>query len=189
MSIVPLDGARDYDAVTGMWTNKDPVLFKGKQANLYVYVGNDPVNFVDPGGLYSWSALGADMVDVVVQAARGVWTSPQLTAGLVVGALGSGMNASVVGGNLEFYNNWAIDAVGTNGLTLGNIIIYSSQNPNAGLRAHEQQHVPQSDLLGPLYLPAHILNQGIGEGILGMLHSATPLECGPSDAGNRRPWP
>lgn len=182
-------GARDYDPATGRWTNKDPILFGGGQTNLYVYVGNDPVNFMDPSGLYSWSEFGSDVVNLGVQAARGVWTSPQLVAGLAVGALGSGVNAAVVGGNLEFYDNWAIDAVGTSGLTLRNIIIYSSQTPSSGLRAHEQQHIPQSDLLGPFYLPAHILSQAIGEGIMGMPHSATPLECGPSDASNRRPWP
>ena len=44
-------GARDYDAATGRWTAKDPVLFEGGQANLYAYVGNDPVNFSDPTGL------------------------------------------------------------------------------------------------------------------------------------------
>jgi RHS repeat-associated protein len=44
-------GARDYDAVTGRWTAKDPILFRGGQMNLYVYVGNDPVNYFDPTGL------------------------------------------------------------------------------------------------------------------------------------------
>jgi RHS repeat-associated protein len=44
-------GARDYDPETGRWTRKDPVLWKGRQANLYVYVGNDPVNRRDPRGL------------------------------------------------------------------------------------------------------------------------------------------
>jgi RHS repeat-associated protein len=43
-------GARDYDARFGRWTNKDPILFDGGQTNLYVYVGNDPVNYVDPTG-------------------------------------------------------------------------------------------------------------------------------------------
>ena len=36
-------GARDYDPVVGRWTSKDPILFDGGQANLYVYVNNDPV--------------------------------------------------------------------------------------------------------------------------------------------------
>jgi RHS repeat-associated protein len=30
-------GARDYDAETRRWTNRDPILFAGGQANLYVY--------------------------------------------------------------------------------------------------------------------------------------------------------
>ncbi len=44
-------GARDYDPEIGRWTAKDPILFEGGQANLYVYVGNDPVNRIDPEGL------------------------------------------------------------------------------------------------------------------------------------------
>jgi RHS repeat-associated protein len=44
-------GARDYDAFAGRWTARDPVLFRGGSANLYEYVGNDPVNFIDPWGL------------------------------------------------------------------------------------------------------------------------------------------
>ena len=43
-------GARDYDPMTGRWTTKDPIRFKGGQANLYVYVGADPVNRIDPAG-------------------------------------------------------------------------------------------------------------------------------------------
>jgi RHS repeat-associated protein len=46
-------GARDYDAETGRWTAKDPILWAGGQANLYVYVGNDPTNRIDPLGLYT----------------------------------------------------------------------------------------------------------------------------------------
>src|SRR5690606_16753609 len=48
-------GARDYDPRLGRWTSKDPIQFAGGQANLYVYVGNDPVNFIDPLGLRDWS--------------------------------------------------------------------------------------------------------------------------------------
>ena len=44
-------GARDYDAESGRWTAKDPVGFGGGDANLYAYVGGDPVNLVDPDGL------------------------------------------------------------------------------------------------------------------------------------------
>jgi RHS repeat-associated protein len=68
-------GARDYDPYTGRWTARDPILFAGGQSNLYAYVGSDPVNFVDPSGLYVdvylwdpvgslWSSFGHVSVDV-----------------------------------------------------------------------------------------------------------------------------
>ena len=44
-------GARDHDPYTGRWTARDPILFRGQQANLYAYVDNDPVNELDPSGL------------------------------------------------------------------------------------------------------------------------------------------
>jgi RHS repeat-associated protein len=43
-------GARDYDAETGRWTNKEPYLFLFG-TNAYEYSENDPVNFVDLNGL------------------------------------------------------------------------------------------------------------------------------------------
>jgi RHS repeat-associated protein len=43
-------GARDYDPATGRWTSIDPIRFKGGQGNLFVYVGSDPVNRIDPTG-------------------------------------------------------------------------------------------------------------------------------------------
>ncbi len=43
-------GARDYEARTGRWTARDPILFNGG-SNLYAYALEDPVNAVDPDGL------------------------------------------------------------------------------------------------------------------------------------------
>lgn len=47
-------GARDFDPETGRWTSKDPILFNGGDTNLYGYTWNDPVNFVDPMGLWGF---------------------------------------------------------------------------------------------------------------------------------------
>ncbi len=44
-------GFRDYEPGTGRWTARDPIFFTGRQANLYGYVGNSPVNWGDPFGL------------------------------------------------------------------------------------------------------------------------------------------
>jgi RHS repeat-associated protein len=45
-------GYREYDPFTGKWTAKDPLLFGGGDSNLYGYVLGDPVDLVDPWGLF-----------------------------------------------------------------------------------------------------------------------------------------
>jgi len=44
-------GARDYSAQIGRWTAKDPIGFNGGDTSLFNYVGNDPINGIDPSGL------------------------------------------------------------------------------------------------------------------------------------------
>jgi RHS repeat-associated protein len=52
-------GFRDYDAVSGRWTSKDPIKFTGGDTNLFGYVFNDPVNFIDENGLIApWVVTG-----------------------------------------------------------------------------------------------------------------------------------
>jgi RHS repeat-associated protein len=46
-------GARDYSALAGRWTSKDPAGI-GVSANLYAYVGNNPVSETDPTGECPW---------------------------------------------------------------------------------------------------------------------------------------
>lgn len=55
-------GARDYDTRTGRWTTKDPIRFEGGDTNLYGYVLNDPVNWVDPSGLAGGNVLINDAI-------------------------------------------------------------------------------------------------------------------------------
>jgi RHS repeat-associated protein len=88
-------GARDYDARTGRWTGKDPMGFGGGQVNLYVYVGNDPVNNLDFNGLLSRacirSGVGAAAACALAVAAcsaaeTGIAIPVCLAAGLACGA-------------------------------------------------------------------------------------------------------
>jgi hypothetical protein len=43
-------GYRDYDAEVGRWTARDPIRFAGGDINLYAYVSNNPLMFIDPTG-------------------------------------------------------------------------------------------------------------------------------------------
>ncbi|MCZ7591295.1 MAG: RHS repeat-associated core domain-containing protein [Kiritimatiellae bacterium] len=49
-------GYRDYDPMTGRWLAKDPILFRGGW-NLYAYCYGDPINYIDPWGLYTCEEL------------------------------------------------------------------------------------------------------------------------------------
>ena len=51
--------ARWYEPATGRFVNEDPSGFKGGDANLFRYVGNDPLNQVDPSGLGAVWTSGA----------------------------------------------------------------------------------------------------------------------------------
>jgi len=46
-------GYRWYDPKTGRWTQRDPIGVAGAP-NVYMYVFNDPMNYVDPEGLLPW---------------------------------------------------------------------------------------------------------------------------------------
>jgi RHS repeat-associated protein len=43
-------GAREYDARSGRWMSRDPILFGGGQQNLFTYATGDPVNMIDFSG-------------------------------------------------------------------------------------------------------------------------------------------
>lgn len=43
-------GSSHYDPSIGRWTTKDPIGFAGGDTNLYSYVGQDPMSYIDPTG-------------------------------------------------------------------------------------------------------------------------------------------
>ena len=79
-------GARDYDASIGRWTAKDPILFSGGDANLYGYVMQDPVNFIDSSGLNRTGPL-LDVPDYI---------DPN-TGGMIGSFVGAGIGAATCG--------------------------------------------------------------------------------------------
>jgi RHS repeat-associated protein len=62
-------GARDYDPAMRRWTQKDPIRFDGGQSNIYVYVGDEPVNGLDPNGLTTYTCY------LFGQGSSGGWSS------------------------------------------------------------------------------------------------------------------
>ena len=80
-------GARDYDPTTGRWTAKDPIGFAGGDTNLYGYVLNDPVNWVDPWGLERWAPNSFNTEEAAAMAALNEVLSGSVCADLEFGGL------------------------------------------------------------------------------------------------------
>jgi RHS repeat-associated protein len=117
-------GARDYDAVTARWMSKDPRLFESSQTTFYAYVENDPVDFMDPSGLFPLSPCAKDKL----------------------GPFFPGLNLD----NLDIQLGipwWAIGKPA--GFTVGNTVYVDPAQYNEstasglGLIGHELQHVQQ----------------------------------------------
>ncbi|MCP5005566.1 MAG: hypothetical protein GY941_16755, partial [Planctomycetes bacterium] len=93
--------ARYYDANTGRFIQGDPIGFAGGDVNFYVYVQNNPVNFIDPVGEFAWVAAGAGIgaiinISATIIANGGDVSAQQIIAAGVSGAI-SGAIGSVAG--------------------------------------------------------------------------------------------
>jgi RHS repeat-associated protein len=62
---------RGYDPNIGRWLNQDPIGIDGG-VNLYGYVGNDGINFVDPSGQFAGAAAAAAAGAALAGAAAGM---------------------------------------------------------------------------------------------------------------------
>jgi len=90
-------GYRDYDPEVGQWTAKDPIFFDGGDTDLYGYVQNDPVNMIDPCGLWGWAGSGIGAVSGII---GGVTTG--FASNGISGAISGGIIGGAVGGIVGF---------------------------------------------------------------------------------------
>jgi RHS repeat-associated protein len=85
-------GFRDYDPEMGRWTAKDPIGFAGGDTDQYGYVINNPVNAVDPLGLFdlvgTYAKVEGALKPYVVGGALIVTGGVTTVAGAVTTAVG-----------------------------------------------------------------------------------------------------
>jgi hypothetical protein len=130
----------------------------------------------------------------LVRAARALWTLPTNLLGHLAGWLASGGRMprrvggpAAVGWLYPIRDGLGLSWVGA--VTLGHAILYRPgvvDGPTIAARltlAHELAHTRQHDLLGPLYLPLHILAQGLSALLtrgrpvsVSRVHDLNPLE-------------
>jgi RHS repeat-associated protein len=53
---------RYYDPKTGTYISEDPIGFEGGDVNLMAYVLNNPINYIDPLGLFTWKGWAGVIV-------------------------------------------------------------------------------------------------------------------------------
>jgi len=87
-------GAREYNAEIGRWMTKDPILFNGGDTNLYGYVMNDPVNFIDPNGLALSDVSWGNVVRGVILGGAGLTV---IGGGTLAGFTGIGIPLTLAG--------------------------------------------------------------------------------------------
>lgn len=131
---------------------------------------------------------------------RRLWNSPNTMLGLAYGGLGHlfgrarGLTPSIGlhSGAIEFYGN---PFGGVGAITLGEVIVYNldpdMEFNGSTVRAHELAHVVQGQVVGPLYLPLHLIG-GLRAWLRGEAWSAPGnrnfMEVGPYSRPPR-PWP
>ncbi|MFL6604617.1 MAG: FG-GAP-like repeat-containing protein [Steroidobacteraceae bacterium] len=149
------------------------------------------------GGELNRGGVAADVLSLPAK----LWALPSTVVGLIYGGVGDvlglmmGMDSRVLFAynSVQFTNNPLM----LSAVTFGNVIIYAGgsdyspesigKGENFTLGYQEMQHTSQAEILGPLYLPAHIIF-GIGSEIMsGDWHFSNALEQGPHSQ-NPDPW-
>ena len=99
----------------------------------------------------------------IVRTLAYTWAAPTTLIGLVAGAmtLATGGRVQRRRGALEFhggFSRWLADRWCFRAMTLGHVILGTDAATLDCARSHEQVHVRQYELWGPLFLPAYALS-------------------------------
>ena len=88
-------GFRDYNPDVGRWTAKDPIFFAGGDTDQYGYCLNDPVNWIDPFGLwgisYGGSLMGIDFSATLYDSNKGWFPSTTTDIAVSTTVFGAGI--------------------------------------------------------------------------------------------------
>jgi RHS repeat-associated protein len=132
-------GFRDYDPNVGRWTAKDPIFFVSGDTDLYGYVLNDPVNWIDP--------LGFLNIDPGLDSSLGpkafyIAGASLLTTGALVTKMGAGIMAG--GGPIGWIGGGIVTIVGATIWGFGAWTVYQGVQVHMDIGKEKDLPVPDS---------------------------------------------
>jgi RHS repeat-associated protein len=172
--------ARYYSPTLQRFIAQDPIGFSGGDANVYAYVGNNPLILLDPTG-QGWLDVPGYL-----------WNSPNTVIGLAYGGvqIPFGARPKLGPNGIEFQNVPLQNLFGRD-VTLGNVSCFGSPNQllapdqqsfgqarGVTNEQHETAHTYQGEIIGPFYLPAYAVGMAIGQISTGDWHNNF-MESGP----------
>jgi RHS repeat-associated protein len=172
--------ARYYSPSFQRFIAQDPIGFSGGDANVYAYVGNNPLILLDPTG-QGWLDVPGYL-----------WNSPNTVIGLAYGGvqIPFGARPKLGPNGIEFQNVPLQNLFGRD-VTLGNVSCFGSPNQllapdqqsfgqarGVTNEQHETAHTYQGEIIGPFYLPAYAVGMAIGQISTGDWHNNF-MESGP----------
>ncbi|MFE1574235.1 RHS repeat-associated core domain-containing protein [Comamonas odontotermitis] len=169
-------GARDYDAETGRWTAKDPILFEGGDTNLYGYTFSDPINYIDPNGK---SGFGQSQIPFNEINLLNSDPSNRLSLPTTEVFTGDGVNMSVT---IPFKSGLSpvvsISVNSTKGLT------YLGFGVGAGLRCTITKPLPTITTGDGAHGPVVQINGSFGNGVYGLSGTSAYGVSGSTSSAN-----